>query len=1706
MAIYKNRHSLWLKTMAMVVVCLFLVNDIMYAQPDLAKSTLSPQSRLKPFFEKHGLELQNIATIIMAASELKGLVIDKKVREGAIYTKIEALNKLFQNGEVEIEKKILSDVFKCSGKEYKYAVFHFKKEKKTFNILFFEDHTALTPAELAELGIQDTEKHHLDCPGLEGVWFVSSGVDETTSRGGAPTNPDDVRANSSATHSEIERFFGTLDPLGRTGSNVWEMRQKNTGKIYYLKIRQSNSFRVEWLHYLLSRRLGCNTPNITRIEPRLYENIAMIKDYADPYSKLETSLGILTSDVFGMTLEDLSQKEGSGLEEALVFCQLSLYVDIDFGIKNSLIRNIGGMNRLVLFDLLGYGHVWIGRDSGAPLNIEEAAPENFSRFWPRVIKNIEPQRLVHAIQQLNSITPEEITRMALNSGYLPDDIDIGKFLKRKEDCIEEIINGLKSIQDKEPKAVTILEAIAEYRRSGNVGGTMGRWKYTHTTLADDGMLTLHNATRIPRKDGVVEEEFLINGKNEPRDIILQTRELSKEEITKLASLKTELGISNTAFRVILRNDSTIKHRVYGIAANEQGFLREDIIEEGNRDQIKEALDHEARELSKAQHDNIRQEQYSGGLRKLITQLSNKDKKEGLVYLKNKQRVWKALDAETPVIDESSEWSIRLYFLGQGLHMYISMATSGFYSVSVSNMGGNHTYRGYRYNGENPGEDISIEDKTDRELLNSKTIALLKHLRKDKGISDFLRVVEINESEKERMAALKKKYAREVVSNDDNERVRILEELNALLDIDMEKWTAQQTDRVQQLVAALGYDPVYTAEKGHPDNWPSHPMDSNICNIKQGDVIYIQYGVMSGDNEEEVATETEGRLQEIPGFGGKPVVTMTDGREVNLNQVREIIVDEGRGGYYKVDREAGGMAPYYFLMGGHLQRDVLQGELPRGASVSKDGIFKGMVDWPGVNKNLPIKFVTKAKITKKDAWNRMTGEKVIVLETPGEQNNGVFMYKRANGKFGDHDMADINRIIQLGVDSEVAQLSTHQFRKGDRVAIQGENKYYYGVVESFYAQAFIGRRMVVKLDNPPNTEKPYVHIKFVHEGEAMLIGAKNNFTKTQIPSSFERLYETINTKFIVMNTDLLEEKDSNGAMMDFWERFKTVYDILFGSEKMFEREDFNIKALDSVFQSGIGMTLEEMVNGITGITPLEPNNPLFLIGSLLDESEKEDIKRAYNEICLGLGLFAGQAAANTGTIPWVVKEQDMSRVRMGKTPQSDFTITALLRYFDTNVYPTFADKVDLAHKIAGARERYTLQEELYRLYANRAKVENLSSGAREMAAEAYTEKLQDPDDIGAMRFVLGLDPETGIGGTMGRWKYANVTLANDGTLTLHNATRIPRKDGVVEEEFLINGVNSPRDIVLKTRKLTNAEKEKISTIEQESGVSIESRVVIRDESAIYNRIYGIATQGIPFIREDIIENGSQGQIKEALDHENRELTTQAHDNIRKEQYRGDLRPLITYLSEKDKVEKEAQKMHEGNLKYTPTDIPDKTIICQIITDSTVPVGQRDMIQNIGQHMAKPEKNYVERITRLKDDNPDNFMDNLKEIIARQEQLNPGCIIEYYVACARPNDVEAILKSEFGEKLKIKAIAFEPLEPGINAVQVEGIVLALRALRKGPDSLRAAYKFLTGKDMGIDVNDLVKMMKEALFKVPPAKIGIDRVSDLNRLIEKYIEAAA
>jgi hypothetical protein len=171
----KSRNSISFKAIAITLVCLFAANNISWAESacyNSAKtSTLAVNSRLKPFSEKHGLDFQNTVTATYIAKELKGLVKANELRD----SHIARFNKQFPNGDVEIEREIKTGIFRSTKKEYKYAVFHFRRERPetVIHALFVDD---LTDAERAELGIKDDEKGHLDQPGLEGVWFINPGT------------------------------------------------------------------------------------------------------------------------------------------------------------------------------------------------------------------------------------------------------------------------------------------------------------------------------------------------------------------------------------------------------------------------------------------------------------------------------------------------------------------------------------------------------------------------------------------------------------------------------------------------------------------------------------------------------------------------------------------------------------------------------------------------------------------------------------------------------------------------------------------------------------------------------------------------------------------------------------------------------------------------------------------------------------------------------------------------------------------------------------------------------------------------------------------------------------------------------------------------------------------------------------------------------------------------------------------------------------------------------------------------------------------------------------------------------------------------------------------------------------------------------------------------------------------------------------------
>ena len=202
-----------------------------------------------------------------------------------------------------------------------------------------------------------------------------------------------------------------------------------------------------------------------------------------------------------------------------------------------------------------------------------------------------------------------------------------------------------------------------------------------------------------------------------------------------------------------------------------------------------------------------------------------------------------------------------------------------------------------------------------------------------------------------------------------------------------------------------------------------------------------------------------------------------------------------------------------------------------------------------------------------------------------------------------------------------------------------------------------------------------------------------------------------------------------------------------------------------------------------------------------------------------------------------------------------------------------------------------------------------------------------------------------------------------------------------------------------------------------------------------------------------------------------------------------------------------------IKYMP-EMRDKTMLCHIIAEPAVPPGQRNMLHELGQEMKK-EDDMREKIVSLKiqnPDDPDEFMAKLEEARQNEEKFykDKGYDVEFDVACHRQDLVARIqdrykVKVEDRYEIKVNALAFARAE-GADAIQVEGIMLALRALRTNDiGRLLTAYKLITGQDISTSRTDINELVREMLF-VMPAAIDINHIDTLNRLIKENIWQAA
>jgi hypothetical protein len=216
-------------------------------------------------------------------------------------------------------------------------------------------------------------------------------------------------------------------------------------------------------------------------------------------------------------------------------------------------------------------------------------------------------------------------------------------------------------------------------------------------------------------------------------------------------------------------------------------------------------------------------------------------------------------------------------------------------------------------------------------------------------------------------------------------------------------------------------------------------------------------------------------------------------------------------------------------------------------------------------------------------------------------------------------------------------------------------------------------------------------------------------------------------------------------------------------------------------------------------------------------------------------------------------------------------------------------------------------------------------------------------------------------------------------------------------------------------------------------------------------------------------------------------------------------------------KEADRIHAENMKRENMPAietkPEKEMLCHIVTDTILPSDQRNMLKvSIEQAMDKKNR-HIERVAALSGENvgnPDKYIEDLQALIKRKQGLYTSLgytKVRFTLACPDVKLVDKVL----GSGIDIKALAFEPCDTSrFNLVQVEGIMLALRALDSGDlAKLKSIYTFLAKHPLSPEpaaITDINAFIRKVAFILPAAKVEDYELRRTNHYLASQIWQAA
>ncbi|MDD3905932.1 MAG: hypothetical protein PHS46_05310 [Candidatus Omnitrophica bacterium] len=172
------RRSNLYKIISLILVCLFLLNDLSWAAPQVQtpqQATLAPQSRFTLFDIKNEIDFKYRAKLNLAADTLGKLFMAPNLPDDVIIRRtINRLNsELFPDQSVFIDETWRSR--KVAGKDYKYVTFKFANDGKMIDLFFIKDYENIAHEELVKFGIKTPDDRRnlesTDLPGLKGLWF-----------------------------------------------------------------------------------------------------------------------------------------------------------------------------------------------------------------------------------------------------------------------------------------------------------------------------------------------------------------------------------------------------------------------------------------------------------------------------------------------------------------------------------------------------------------------------------------------------------------------------------------------------------------------------------------------------------------------------------------------------------------------------------------------------------------------------------------------------------------------------------------------------------------------------------------------------------------------------------------------------------------------------------------------------------------------------------------------------------------------------------------------------------------------------------------------------------------------------------------------------------------------------------------------------------------------------------------------------------------------------------------------------------------------------------------------------------------------------------------------------------------------------------------------------------------------------------------------